>query len=100
MKVKAAEEPPDWAAILAVVAQMLVNVGMDPAEAQQRINLWKARQHNLEGQALETLLPGMNLAEQAQQMLRWALEGEVLEDDLRSGAAALGMVFDPDPPFE
>jgi len=96
VKVKAAEEPPDWTAILAVVAQMLVNVGMDPAEAQQRINLWKARQHNLEGQALETLMPGMDPGEQAQQLLRWALEGEVIEDDLRRGAAALN--FDPDPP--
>lgn len=98
MKVKAAEEgPPDWTAILEVVEKALVSVGMEPMEARHRINLWKARQHALEGQALESLLPGMTPEEQAQQLLRWALEGQVLEDDLRVGAATLGLDLDPPP---
>lgn len=88
---------PTLEAIAAQVLAILVETFDFPeAEARQRIALWRAQQHNLEGQALESLLPGMNPEQQAQELLRWALEGLALEDDLRSGAAALD--FDPDPP--
>ena len=97
MKAQEAGQPLDLEAVAAqVVAIMVTTFGFPETEARQRIALWRAQQHNLEGQALECLLPGMSPEQQAQELLRWALEGQVIEDDLRSGAAALH--FDPDPP--
>lgn len=97
MKGEAAEEPPDLASLLGVVEKTLVSFGMEPAEARQRLNLWRAQQHHIEGQALEALLSNMGPEEQAQHLLRWAIEGQIVEDDLREGAAALGIDLDPPP---
>lgn len=99
MKVKAAADPPDWSSALELVETILVNVGLAPTEARQRVVLWRARQHHLEGQALETLFFRMDPSEHADQILRWALEGQAVEEDLRAGASALGIILDPDPPF-
>lgn len=83
----------DLEKILATVESLLVDTfGFSAAEARHRLNLWKAQQHALEGQALEAILPGLSLEEQGQAVLRWALEGELLERDLREGAGLL----DPD----
>lgn len=59
------------------------------AEARHRLNLWRAQQHALEGQALEELLPALSVEERAQALLRWALAGELLERDLKTGVAEL-----------
>ena len=99
MKVKAAAEPPEWTPVLELVETILVSVELEPAEAKQRVNLWMARQHLLEGQALETLLPGMEPADADLQLLRWSLEGHANDEDLRASAVALGILLDPDPPF-
>lgn len=97
MKAPEAGQPLNLEAIAEqVVALMVTTFGFPEAEARQRITLWRAQQHSLEGQALESLLPGMTPEKQAQELLRWALEGQFIEDDLRRGAAALD--FDPDPP--
>ena len=98
MKAREAGQPLDLEAIAAqVVALMVTTFGFPEAEARQRIALWRAQQHKLEGQALESLLPGMNPEEQAQSLMRWALRGLTIEEDLRTGAAALGVDLDPPP---
>lgn len=61
------------------------------AEARHRLNLWKARQHDLAGQALEVTLPGMTGEEREAALLQWALNGLFLEKDLRRGASELGL---------
>lgn len=61
------------------------------AEARHRLNLWRARQHDLAGQALEVTLPGMTAEEREAALLQWALQGLFLEQDLRTGAAELGL---------
>jgi len=60
------------------------------AEARHRLNLWRARQHDLAGQALEVTLPGMTAEEREAALLQWALQGLFLERDLRKGADELG----------
>lgn len=81
----------DLEQILATVEALLVGTfGFPAAEARHRLNLWRAQQHALDGQALEGILPTMKPDERAQSLLRWALEGEFLERDLREGATTLG----------
>lgn len=60
-------------------------------EARQRLTLWKSRQHDLAGQALSVILPGMTQEERDAALLKWTLEGLFLERDLREGAAQLGI---------
>jgi hypothetical protein len=74
-----------------VLAIMVESFDFPEAEARQRLTLWKASQHDLAGQALAVLLPGMSPAEQDAALLQWALEGLFLERDLRAGAAQLGI---------
>lgn len=92
MKAPEAGESLDLEAIAASVVAALVTFGMPETEARHRINLWKAAQHDLEGQALEALPPEAR----AEHLLRWALEGQAIEDDLRAGAAALALDIPPD----
>lgn len=75
-------------------AILVESFGFPDAEARHRVALWRARQHSLEGQALEALLPSLSPEERAQRLLAWALQGGELEDDLRQGAAALGLGLD------
>lgn len=85
-------QAPDLVALGEQVIGILVSTFDYPEpEARQRINLWRARQHDLAGQALEVILPGMTQAEQDAALLKWALEGMFLERDLRDGAARLGL---------
>ena len=92
MKAPEAGEPLDLEAVAASVVAALVTFGMPETEARQRINLWRSAQHDLEGQALEALPHEVR----AEHLLRWALEGLAIADDLRAGAAALGLDFPPD----
>lgn len=93
-----AGEPLDLESVQEQVVALLVNAFDYPEpEARQRVTLWRARQHDLEGQALESLLPELSVERQAQQLLRWALEGHEIETDLLAGAAALGLDVDPPP---
>ncbi len=81
--------------MLTTVERLLVDTfDFPPAEARHRLNLWRAQQHTLEGQALEATLPALSLEERAQALLRWALAGETLERDLRTGAAELDIQID------
>ncbi|MBX3169266.1 MAG: hypothetical protein KF760_17815 [Candidatus Eremiobacteraeota bacterium] len=91
MKADSPRQPAKLEAIEEQVVAMLVSIGLPAAEAAHRINLWRARQHDLEGQALEAILPGLTPDQQDQAVLRWALEGQQLEDNLRAGACALGL---------
>lgn len=85
------EEIPDLEAIAEKALAILVgSFDFPEAEARQRLNLWRARQHDLAGQALEVLLPGMGQEEKDAALLKWALEGLFLERDLRDGAKQLG----------
>ena len=61
------------------------------AEARQRLALWRAQQHDVAGQALAVLLPGMTQEERHAALLKWTLEGLFVERDLRAGAAHLGI---------
>lgn len=90
-----AEPGLDLEAILGQVERLLVDTfGFPEAEARQRLTLWRAEQHRLEGEALGTLLPGMSPDQGTQALLRHLLEGHALADQLRAGAAELGL----DPP--
>lgn len=81
----------DLEAICEQVVSLLVSTFDFPeAEARHRINLWKARQHDLEGQALQGILPHLSPEERAQELLRWALQRAEIEGDLRKGAAQMG----------
>lgn len=92
-----AGEPLDLDSIAEQVVALLVSTFHFPEpEALQRVTLWRARQHELEGQVLDGLLPSLAAEEQTQHLLRWALEGREIEDDLRAGAAALGLDPPPD----
>ncbi len=85
-------QAPDLVALGEQVIRLLVDTFDFPeAEARQRINLWRAQQHDLAGQALEAILPGMTQAERDAALLKWALEGLFVERDLRDGAAKLGL---------
>jgi hypothetical protein len=85
-------QAPDLVALGEQVIRLLVDTFDFPeAEARQRINLWRARQHDLAGQALEVILPGMTQAERDAALLKWALEGLFVERDLRDGASKLGI---------
>lgn len=84
-------EQPDLEAICAKALAILVeSFDFPEAEARQRLTLWRARQHDLAGQALAIILPGMTPEERDAALLKWALEGLFLERDLRAGAAELG----------
>lgn len=91
MKAKSPGEPAKLEAVQEQVVALLVSIGLPACEAVHRLNLWRARQHDLEGQALECILPSLPDDQQDQALLRWALEGQQLEDNLRAGAAALGL---------
>ena len=85
------DDMPDLEAIAEKALAILVgSFDFPEAEARQRLNLWRARQHDLAGQALEVMLPGMSQEERDAALLKWALEGLFLERDLRDGAAQLG----------
>lgn len=74
------------------VASLLVqSFGFSEVEARHRVALWRARQHNLEGEALEAQLRALPPDERAQRLLQWALQGAELEGVLRRGAAELGL---------
>lgn len=89
-------EPDDLEAACVTVLRLMVDTfGFSEAEARHRLALWRARQHQLEGEALDRTLPGMSREEQARELLRWVLEGEQVESDLRSGAAELGLRVNP-----
>ena len=81
-----------------VIALLVSTFDFPEAEARQRINLWKARQHDLEGQALQGILPHLSPEERAQELLRWALQGDQLEAELRKGATDLGIPLEPPRP--
>ena len=80
-----------------VVSLMVGTFDFPEAEARHRINLWKARQHQLEGQALEAIIPHLSPEEKAQELIRWVLEGDKIEADLRQGAKELDIEIDPSP---
>ncbi len=81
----------DLEAICDQVVYLLVNTFDFPeAEARQRINLWKADQHRLEGEVLASLSP----EERAQHLLRWVIEGDQVEKALRDGAKELGLTLE------
>lgn len=87
-----ADNPFDLEAIAAKALTILVDTFDFPeAEARHRLTLWKSGQHDLSGQALGVLLPGMNQEERDAALLKWTLEGLFLERDLRSGAEQLGI---------
>lgn len=89
------EAPLDLDSILKQVAGMMVGTfGFSEAETQQRINLWKAQQHALEGDLFPSLAAGMSQQERDQALLEWAVKGLALESDLREGAARLGLALD------
>ncbi len=91
------DTPLDLEAICEQVVSLLVGTFDFPeAEARHRINLWKAQQHDLEGQALEAILPHLSPEKKAHELLRWVLEGEKIEADLRYGATELGLEIEPD----
>lgn len=85
-----AGEPDLEAACEKALSILVESFDYPEAEARQRLNLWRARQHSLEGQALQVLLPGMAAADRDAALLQWALQGMLLEQDLRAGAAQLG----------
>lgn len=92
------DAPLDLEAICEQVVSLMVGTFDFPeAEARHRINLWKARQHHLEGQALEAIVPHLSPEEKAQELIRWVLEGEKIEADLRQGAKELEIEIDPSP---
>lgn len=91
------DTPLDLEAICEQVVSLMVGTFDFPeAEARHRINLWKAQQHHLEGQALEAIMPHLSPEEKAQELLRWVLEGDKIEADLRHGAKELGIEIKPD----
>lgn len=84
--------PEDLEAIAEKAIGILVeSFDFPEAEARQRLALWRAQQHDLAGQMLAILLPGMTQEERDAALLKWALEGLFLERDLRAGAAQLGI---------
>ena len=86
------EEQLDLEAIAEKAISILVeSFDFPEAEARHRLTLWKAGQHDLAGQALGVLLPGMPQEERDAALLKWTLEGLFLERELRAGAAHLGI---------
>lgn len=79
-----------------VVSILVESFDYPEAEARHRLTLWKSQQHDLAGQALEAILPGMTQAERDAALLKWALEGMFLDRDLRDGATRLGLGDLPD----
>jgi hypothetical protein len=65
-----------------VVSILVDTFGFDQAEAQHRIDLWKADQHHLAGDVVKTLLPLMPPQERAEEMLRFVLRGQELIERL------------------
>jgi hypothetical protein len=63
-------------------------------EARQRVTLWRSQQHDLAGQALGAILSGMTREEREQALLKWAVEGLLLERDLMAGAEKLDIDLD------
>ncbi len=85
----------DLEAIGDQVVRMLVDSFDYPEkEARHRVTLWRSQQHDLAGQALGAILPGMAREEREQALLKWAVEGLLLERDLRTGAAYLDIPLD------
>lgn len=85
-------EQPELEAVAELVLRLLVDTFDFPeAEARQRLALWRAQQHSLEAQALEAALPLMTPEQRTQELLRWALEGDQVERELRDGAGRLGV---------
>lgn len=90
------DAPLDLDAVCRQVVAILVDTfGYSVAESTQRVNLWRARQHGLEAQVLAGILPAMGPEEAQRELLRWMLEGEALDADLRSGARELELEIDP-----
>jgi hypothetical protein len=89
------EAPLDLDAILKQVAGMMVSTfGFSEDETRQRINLWKAQQHALEGDLLASMSAGKSQSERDQALLEWAVKGLGIESDLRDGASKLGLTLD------
>lgn len=74
-----------------VTTILVQSFGLAEAEARQRVTLWRARQHSLEGQTLEALLFSLSPEERAQRLFQWALQGAEVENGLVEGAAELGI---------
>ena len=74
-----------------VVSIMVDTFGFDRADAEHRINLWKADQHRLEGEALDAILPMMDPERAKVEMLRYFLEGHELAERLEEGQKRLGL---------
>ncbi len=69
---------------------MVSTFGFSEAETQQRINLWKAKQHALEGDLLASMSAGKSQRERDQALLEWAVKGLGIESDLRDGLPSSG----------
>jgi hypothetical protein len=65
-----------------VVAILVETFDFPETDARHRIALWRAQQHNLEGQVLESLLPLMSPEQRAESLVRWVLEGRRIEAEL------------------
>ena len=72
-----------------IVAIMIGTFGFSETEARHRLALWQAQQHELEGQALDVLLPALSPGDQAAALRLWLRAGEDLRSQLLDGAAAL-----------
>lgn len=88
----APDQVPNLETLCDRVIGILVDTFDFPAdEARQRLTLWRSQQHDLTGAALEAMLPAMGPAEKEAALLKWALEGAMIQADLRDGAARLGI---------
>ena len=72
-----------------VVSIMIGTFGFSETEARHRLALWQAQQHQLEGQALDVLLPALSPGDQAEALRQWLRAGDDLRSQLLDGAAAL-----------
>lgn len=83
--------------VAATVARILVeSFGFEEAEARHRVNLWRARQHNLEADALQPLLAQMCPQDAQAELVRWILAGAEVEADLRASASDLRIKVEGD----
>lgn len=71
------------------VSILVETFGFPEAEARHRLALWRAQQHQLEGQTLEVLLPALPQGDQAEALNLWLRAGDDLRSQLLDGAAAL-----------
>ncbi len=87
-----ADQVPSLEELCDRVIGILVDTFDFPAdEARHRLALWRSQQHHLAGSALEVILPTMSPAEKDAALLKWALEGAMLQAELRDGAARMGI---------